>query len=86
MSHRTNYENQFVVFKRMSARFDAGGCGSEEIMGMMSEMQSFGQPPKEIMQELVPGLEFSQEGEPVLKDIPPEIAVLTGDQPNCSLM
>ena len=36
---------------------------------IVSKMQECGQPPAEIIQELAPGLEFDQDGQPIMPNM-----------------
>ncbi|KIM38541.1 hypothetical protein M413DRAFT_447771 [Hebeloma cylindrosporum] len=65
---RTRYENQLVCVRKIIAVFDREGYSdsntehNKEIVDLMSEMQSFGTPPAEIMGPMPPGLDGSIPG------------------------
>ncbi|CAH1798044.1 unnamed protein product [Owenia fusiformis] len=44
----------------------------EKILDLMQKMQEFGQPPKDIVGEMAPGLQFDAEGNPQLPGMNPE--------------
>lgn len=55
-----------VVFE--SNESDTSVC-SGRVMELMGEMQQYGHPPQELLQELMPGVEFNENGEPILGDL-----------------
>ena len=58
----------------------------------------FGQPPADIIKDLAPGLQFDENGTPIMPGMGPgilpngqlpnlaEVAGMAGDNPNCSIM
>eukprot|EP00968_Pinguiococcus_pyrenoidosus_P009197 scaffold719_cov226-Pinguiococcus_pyrenoidosus.AAC.13 len=59
-------------------------------MELMQDVQEYGQPPAEIIKELAPGLEFSEDGMPVMPNMGPNampfIPGAAPDQQPCSIM
>ncbi|KAG8460115.1 hypothetical protein KFE25_014260 [Diacronema lutheri] len=71
---RARYEAQQACLAQIVAAYEAGEDGAP-VMALMHEMQRHGQPPKELMRELAPGIELEAlldggEGEEGGKDLP----------------
>lgn len=67
----TLYCKQYECYQRMCVALDAPGDSMDEVVALMSEIQSYGSPPKEILDQLIP------EGAPQmpsLPQLPPELA------------
>ncbi|XP_036359241.1 peroxisomal biogenesis factor 19 isoform X1 [Octopus sinensis] len=80
-----NYKHQYTLMKTICNEFeketttdsdDVKNDRFNKILEFMQEMQELGQPPKEILGEMAPGLEFDANGFPKLSH--------SGDQ--CSIM
>ncbi|KAF8551444.1 hypothetical protein OG21DRAFT_1417995 [Imleria badia] len=67
---KARFEAQVSCIKRLIDEFEAptyrddDGQASERIVGLMSELQTHGQPPQEIMGPLPPGLNMGADGLP----------------------
>ena len=69
-------------------------------MRLLGEVQKYGQPPPELMQQLMPGLTFDEHGQPVMPEMPMEMGMGMGSgmglgpmaggmdpqNPNCLIM
>lgn len=62
------YEKQLALVRELLVVYDEAPEDMPRIARLMEEMQSLGQPPEEIVSDLVPGVEF-QDGAPVLPDL-----------------
>mmetsp|Transcript_8944 Transcript_8944/g.16434 ORF Transcript_8944/g.16434 Transcript_8944/m.16434 type:complete len:123 (+) Transcript_8944:603-971(+) len=63
------YEAQYQCFKELCETFENEGeseSGSKKVVDLMQKMQSYGVPPQEIMSGLLPGMQFDNDGMPVL--------------------
>lgn len=60
------YGAQYQYFQRIVAVYETEPDNFPRIMELMQDVQQYGQPPSEIIKELAPGLEFNQEGMPVM--------------------
>mmetsp|Transcript_20451 Transcript_20451/g.42030 ORF Transcript_20451/g.42030 Transcript_20451/m.42030 type:complete len:366 (-) Transcript_20451:52-1149(-) len=64
---------QFACFQKLVAAYE--GTESEQqtmkILELMQEVQEYGQPPAEIIQDIAPGLELDEEGLPKMNAMPP---------------
>jgi len=71
---KTRYENQMDRIKKILTVFESPGYSDDdkekraEVVELMSEMQSFGSPPTEIMGDLPPGLNIGPDGMPALPE------------------
>lgn len=58
---KQNYEKQMLCFQRLVAAFEQVPNDSKLIMNLMTEMQNYGNPPKELVTDfLPPGFDPSQ--------------------------
>ena len=53
----TLFEKQYDCFKRIVAEIEKPGDDMTKIMDLMQEMQNYGSPPKEILDDLMPGMD-----------------------------
>ncbi|CAG8453421.1 4882_t:CDS:2 [Acaulospora morrowiae] len=66
------YEKQSEYIKKIIAKYEAPDFDennekqNKEIVSLMQELQDFGQPPTEILNELAPGIELDEQGMPNL--------------------
>jgi hypothetical protein len=60
------------VYESPSASSDGGGGGKnmDRLMELMQQIQEFGQPPAEIVNEIAPGLELDKDGIPKMDGLP----------------
>mmetsp|Transcript_1919 Transcript_1919/g.5541 ORF Transcript_1919/g.5541 Transcript_1919/m.5541 type:complete len:148 (-) Transcript_1919:164-607(-) len=65
------YERQLELVKELLQVYDESPDDMPRVAALMEEMQALGQPPQEIVQELVPGgVQFdSNTGTPLLPDL-----------------
>ena len=69
------HEKQYSCFKRICAALEQPGDDMKEVMALMQEMQGYGSPPKEILDELMPNIgEIPNFGAGGLPPPPPELA------------
>lgn len=61
-----------LIFQRTLKLLEADSpqSGSTEIMSILTEAQGYGNPPKEILAQLMPGMEFDADGNPIVPGIP----------------
>jgi len=60
-----NYEKQYECFQRICKLFDTDPENSTALSNLMTELQTYGQPPKDILSQMVPpgmdpNMDFSQ--------------------------
>lgn len=65
------YGTQYQFFQRIVAVYETEPDNFPRIMELMQDVQQYGQPPAEIIKELAPGLEFNQDGMPVMAGLGP---------------
>jgi len=56
--------NQYECFKQLLHVYDSEPDNTEKLMGLMQNVQEYGQPPPEIVKEIAPGLELDSDGVP----------------------
>uniref|UniRef100_A0A7S0DTQ4 Peroxin-19 n=1 Tax=Amorphochlora amoebiformis TaxID=1561963 RepID=A0A7S0DTQ4_9EUKA len=78
------YKDQYDCFKELCKIFETNDendeTTSKKVVEMMSKMQSYGPPPKEIMSGLLPGVSFGPNGMPQMGEIK------SGDGQECAVM
>jgi peroxin-19 len=83
------FGKQYQYFQQMVAVYETEPDNFPRLMELMQDMQQTGQPPAEIVKDLAPGLEFSEDGMPKLPGMPdgamPGMPGVPG-MPGCSLM
>lgn len=60
------YGHQYQYFQRIVAVYETEPDNYPRLMELMADIQEYGQPPSEIIKELAPGLEFNEEGMPIM--------------------
>jgi len=65
------YGTQYQYFQRIVAVYETEPDNFPRIMELMQDVQQYGQPPAEIIKELAPGLEFNEEGMPIMPGLGP---------------
>jgi len=60
------YGRQYQYFQRIVAVYETEPDNFPRIMELMHDVQEYGQPPAEIIKDLAPGLEFNEEGMPIM--------------------
>ncbi|GMI03700.1 hypothetical protein TrVE_jg3584 [Triparma verrucosa] len=96
------YGTQYQYFQRIVAVYETEPDNYPRLMELMSDIQEYGQPPSEIIKELAPGLEFNEEGMPIMPNMGnsqmpneggpgrpmgmPGMPIPSGDAANCSVM
>jgi peroxin-19 len=60
------YEKQFDCFTRLLAVLELSDADQKktEIMTLLTEVQEYGNPPQEVLSQLMPGLSFDADGNP----------------------
>jgi peroxin-19 len=57
-------EKQCICFQRLVRVYETEPDNVPCLMDLMQEVQEYGQPPSEIIQEIAPGIELDAEGMP----------------------
>eukprot|EP00245_Coleochaete_scutata_P007631 TRINITY_DN23130_c0_g1_i1.p1 TRINITY_DN23130_c0_g1~~TRINITY_DN23130_c0_g1_i1.p1 ORF type:complete len:286 (+),score=78.99 TRINITY_DN23130_c0_g1_i1:22-879(+) len=77
------YSRQYDYIKQLCNVYDTTPDDFNLIIELMQQMQNCGQPPKDIVAELAPGMDFSEDGMPML----PELFGAAGENPQqCNVM
>uniref|UniRef100_A0AAV1TFX2 Uncharacterized protein n=1 Tax=Peronospora matthiolae TaxID=2874970 RepID=A0AAV1TFX2_9STRA len=63
------YRKQYQFFQQIVAVYESEPDNYARLSGLMQEMQETGQPPSEIVKDLAPGLQFDDEGMPVMPNM-----------------
>jgi peroxin-19 len=86
----SHYEKQFDCFSRLLAVLESSEADKHktEIMTLLTEVQEYGNPPQEVLSQLMPGLSFDDEGNPKvlpnsLPGLESEVFANGGDNPCC---
>ncbi|CAB9498737.1 Peroxisome biogenesis protein 19 [Seminavis robusta] len=74
---------QYKCFQKLVHAYDTEPDNTPLLMKLMQDVQEFGQPPVEIVQDIAPGLEFDAEGVPKMESAMPPF--LAGDE-ECRIM
>lgn len=80
------YGKQYQYFQQLVAVYETEPDNYERLTELMQEMQECGQPPAEIVQELAPGLEFDEAGQPIMPNMGPGMVPQIPGQEQCLLM
>lgn len=64
-----NYGNQYMTFQKILAVYDIEPDNFPRLMELMYDMQAFGQPPAAIIKDLAPGLQFDENGMPIMPNM-----------------
>jgi len=65
----TNYGKQYQTFQKLLAVYDAEPDNFPRLMELMFDLQSYGQPPADIIKDLAPGLKFDENGMPIMPNM-----------------
>jgi peroxin-19 len=65
------YGTQYQYFQRIVAVYETEPDNFARLMELMQDVQQYGQPPAEIIKDLAPGLEFNEEGMPIMPGLGP---------------
>eukprot|EP01042_Synura_sphagnicola_P003965 gene3965-4978_t len=65
----TTYGKQYQVFQKLLAVYDTEPENLPRLMELMFELQEYGQPPAEIIKGLAPGLQFDENGMPIMPNM-----------------
>ncbi|KAE8906291.1 hypothetical protein PF005_g19963 [Phytophthora fragariae] len=63
------YGKQYQYFQQIVAVYEAEPDNFTRLSELMQEMQETGQPPSEIVKDLAPGLQFDDEGMPIMPNM-----------------
>ncbi|XP_070534920.1 peroxisomal biogenesis factor 19-like isoform X2 [Ptychodera flava] len=75
----TRYQKQYTAMKALADEYESENSTDsedirkerfEKIMKIVQEMESLGQPPKELVGDMAPGLEFDEHGNPKIPGLP----------------
>jgi len=64
------YGHQYQYFQRLIRVYDTDPENYEKLTELMQDIQQYGQPPPEILQEVAPDLKFNSDGLPTVEDMP----------------
>mmetsp|Transcript_12481 Transcript_12481/g.17126 ORF Transcript_12481/g.17126 Transcript_12481/m.17126 type:complete len:314 (+) Transcript_12481:2-943(+) len=64
-----NYGRQYQTFQKILAVYDTEPDNFPRLMELMFDMQQYGQPPAEIIKDLAPGLQFDENGMPIMPNM-----------------
>ncbi len=64
-----NYGRQYQSFQKILAVYQIEPDNFPRLMELMFDMQQYGQPPAEIIQDLAPGLRFDENGMPIMPNM-----------------
>jgi peroxin-19 len=62
----TRYVKQYQYFQKIVHLYETEPGNFGKLMGLMQDIQEYGQPPVEIIKELAPDLEFDEGGMPIM--------------------
>lgn len=79
------YGKQYQYFQQLIAVYETEPDNYDRLTELMQQMQECGQPPAEIVQELAPGLEFDQEGQPIMPNMGPGMVPSIPGQEQCMI-
>ncbi|KAG7378254.1 Peroxisome chaperone and import receptor [Phytophthora pseudosyringae] len=65
------YGKQYQYFQQIVAMYESEPDNYARLSELMQEMQETGQPPSEIVKDLAPGLQFDDEGMPIMPNMGP---------------
>uniref|UniRef100_K3WTV4 Knr4/Smi1-like domain-containing protein n=1 Tax=Globisporangium ultimum (strain ATCC 200006 / CBS 805.95 / DAOM BR144) TaxID=431595 RepID=K3WTV4_GLOUD len=65
------YGKQYQYFQQIIAVYESEPDNFARLSELMQEMQETGQPPSEIVKDLAPGLQFDDEGMPIMPNMGP---------------
>lgn len=68
-AHAHRYGKQYQYFQQIIAVYESEPDNFARLSELMQEMQETGQPPSEIVKDLAPGLQFDDEGMPVMPNM-----------------
>uniref|UniRef100_H3GM11 Uncharacterized protein n=1 Tax=Phytophthora ramorum TaxID=164328 RepID=H3GM11_PHYRM len=63
------YGKQYQYFQQIVAAYESEPDNYARLSELMQEMQETGQPPSEIVKDLAPGLQFDDEGMPIMPNM-----------------
>eukprot|EP01039_Chlorochromonas_danica_P004955 gene4955-5438_t len=69
VSEYENYGRQYQCFQKILAVYDTEPDNFPRLMELMFDLQQFGQPPAEIIKGLAPGLQFDENGMPIMPNM-----------------
>mmetsp|Transcript_18524 Transcript_18524/g.34602 ORF Transcript_18524/g.34602 Transcript_18524/m.34602 type:complete len:334 (+) Transcript_18524:209-1210(+) len=64
-----NYGNQYMIFQKVLAVYDVEPDNFPRLMELMFDLQQYGQPPADIIKGLAPGLQFDENGMPIMPNM-----------------
>jgi peroxin-19 len=86
----SQYEKQFNCFTRLLGVLETSDADKRktEIMTLLTEVQEYGNPPQEVLSQLMPGLSFDEEGNPKVPNALPgmESEFMANGENQCCLM
>jgi peroxin-19 len=64
-----NYCKQYQTFQKILAIYDTEPDNFPRLMELMFDLQTYGQPPAAIIKDLAPGLQFDENGMPIMPNM-----------------
>lgn len=64
-----NYGRMYQCFQKILAVFDIEPDNFPRLMELMFDIQQYGQPPADIIRDLAPGLQFDENGMPIMPNM-----------------
>lgn len=61
-----SHGRQYQVFQKLVATYETDPGNFPRLMELMQDLQAYGQPPRELLRALAPGLELTADGLPLL--------------------
>ncbi|KAI5060832.1 hypothetical protein GOP47_0023337 [Adiantum capillus-veneris] len=80
------YSRQYEYIKELCGVYESIPDDFSRIVDIMQNMQTCGQPPDDLVQELGPGMDLKGDGLPFLSDLLKEGNQSAGANQNCSMM
>ncbi|KAI5077088.1 hypothetical protein GOP47_0006912 [Adiantum capillus-veneris] len=80
------YSRQYEYIKELCCVYESTPNDFSRIVDIMQNMQTCGQPPDDLVQELGPGMDLKGDGLPFLSDFLKEGNQSAGANQNCSMM
>ena len=64
------YRRQLEALREIVACYDSDPDNFDRLVELMQAVQACGQPPRELVASIAPGLEFDENGEPIMPGMP----------------
>jgi len=77
---------QYEYFQKLVRVYENDPNNVQGLMILMQEVQEYGQPPPEIIQDIAPGLQLDADGMPVMDGSAAGLPFLGGNNDECCIM